>query len=509
MLTRWITFTAFLAASADPASAANGQRGLTVAPTCRVKGHPEGELTLRCGDEKSTGVVQYWHTPFGQLETSGFLSELDPLFVHHDGSLVVSNASSLHSGLYYCLLQHKEGTTLWPFKLSVSPNSQTDAEHTEQQSCGAFRYRFRRGVGSVEGRQAGVSNVQFAGAVAASVLLTFVLGFSAGALSRSRVLRCLDGITRRLRSPRQNHPQADTSDHGSEVSTTLPNTYSNEALEMEEVTLEEDSVISVTLESTVSSTASSPPAKPQRSFRQKREEEPEATAYLEGCDYVKVEEKQMSVKESEEGCDGEAEEEGQTSASFYLSDKDRGSPSGTEEDESEDQEQRDERESKEENRDSKQEEELEEGNEVEIRRSSDRDGEDSTGSEEEEDNKEGEETEDEEGLKEEADVNDETVSDTMAHSTSEDGEEEPSTSPPSRGRRSRVIRLYQYDEDGQRYGHLPDPKPDEPGPNPRLKQRSLSLTRLNAIMAAASGGPLDTETGKEGKEERPHFHMDI
>lgn len=45
----------------------------------------------------------------------------------------------------------------------------------------------------MEEGQEGVSDGQFAGAVAASVLLTFVFGFSAGALTRAHVLRCVQG----------------------------------------------------------------------------------------------------------------------------------------------------------------------------------------------------------------------------------------------------------------------------------------------------------------------------
>lgn len=511
MLTRWITVAAFLAASTELVSAAIGQQGLTVAPTCRVKGHSEAELILSCGDEMISGVVQFWHTPFGDLETSGFLSTLDSVFVHHDGSLVVPNATRLHSGLYYCLLKHEEGSTLWPYELSVG---QTDAEHSddEGQSCGAFRFRTRtrRDVGSREEKQGGVSDEQFAGAVVASVLLTFVVGFSAGALSRTQVLRCLSAITMKLRSPqqRQRRRQADTPDHSPKVPTpTRTNVYNNEALEMEEVTQEEDSAMNVTMESTVSSTTSFPPAKPKRSFR---EEEPETTAYLEGCDYMRVEEKEVeeertNLEEENEECDQEVEER-EVSCSFYISEKDEGSHDGTEEDEHSEDQEKNGGESGEEN---------EEANEAEISSSSsedEEDEEDSTGSEEED-----KETKEEEGegLGKEANEEnkrkvelemDEKQEDTVKN-VSQEGEEIPAPSPTPRGRRSRVIRLYQYDEDGQRYGHLPNPTPDEPGPAPRLKQRSLSLTRLSAIMAA-SAGPLDTkETGKE--EEKPHFHMVI
>lgn len=106
-----------------------------------------------------------------------------------DGSLVVPNTSVLHGGLYYCLLQHTEGRTLWPYELHVSDNDQQNQEHSSRDA-----FRFRRDVGSEEERRAGVSDGEFAGAVAASVLLTFVLGFSTGALSRTHVLRCVQGL---------------------------------------------------------------------------------------------------------------------------------------------------------------------------------------------------------------------------------------------------------------------------------------------------------------------------
>lgn len=142
-------------------------------------------LLLSCA-----GVVQYWHTPFGDLHTPGSHSKLDPVVMHHDGSLLVPNTSALHSGLYYCLLQHTEGTTLWPYELHVGhdgQNLQELGEYERSSHCAAFR--FRRDTGSEAAKQAGVSAELFAGAVAASVLLTFVLGFSIGALSRTRVFR--------------------------------------------------------------------------------------------------------------------------------------------------------------------------------------------------------------------------------------------------------------------------------------------------------------------------------
>ncbi|KAK1900524.1 Histone demethylase UTY [Dissostichus eleginoides] len=294
----------------------------------RVKGHPEAELTLNCGDGKKAGVVQYWHTPFGNLQTPGF---------------------------------HK-GTALWPYELSVGQRSD---EEEQEHSGGEERdeFRFRRDVGSLEEMQAGVSDAHFAGAVAASVLLTFVVGFSAGALSMTPVLRCLGNLSTRFQSQRQR-----TTD--SEVTmATLSPMYDNHAWDSDA-----DSAHCSTMETTIT-----PPTKPQRSFREKRQEEQETTAYLEG----------------------------------YSNNDETGSNRGGAE-----------------------------------------------------------------------------------------------TLPPA-GRPSRVLRLYQYDEDGQRFAHLPQPAPEEPGPPPRLKQRSLSLKRLNTIMAAASAESLDTREPGGGEGERLHFHMEI
>lgn len=86
-------------------------------------------------------------------------------------------------------------------------------------------------------------------------------------------------------------------------------------------------------------------------------------------------------------------------------------------------------------------------------------------------------------------------------------EQPPCPEAPRPARPSRVIRLYQYDDEGQRYSHVPQPPADEPGPAPRLQQRSISLTRLSAIMAAASAGPLDTRDNERG--ESSHFQMEI
>lgn len=222
----------------------------------------------------------------------------------------------------------------------------------------------------------------------------------------------------------------------------------------------------------------SPPAKPQRSFRQKREEDepPEITAYLEGCDYKEEEEEEEEegrcAENRNKGSDKELEE-GEKESWFgrlYLIGEDGESQSETDEDE----EDKHGSESREVKMSMVQEEEEaaageEKDGEMEISKDSE---------------KSSFESEDEETGGKNQEVTDQ-------------GALPPS--PPRPARRSRVIRLYQYDEDGQRYGHLPDPGPDTPLPAPRFKQRSVSLTRLSAIMAAASTGPLDQRQQEEGQ----------
>ncbi|MEQ2316966.1 hypothetical protein AMECASPLE_037924, partial [Ameca splendens] len=57
MFTRWLTFIAFLAGSINPGSRAFGRGSVTFASTCRVKGEPEEELILHCGDGKNEDDV--------------------------------------------------------------------------------------------------------------------------------------------------------------------------------------------------------------------------------------------------------------------------------------------------------------------------------------------------------------------------------------------------------------------------------------------------------------------
>ncbi|XP_038144428.1 uncharacterized protein LOC119785735 isoform X2 [Cyprinodon tularosa] len=469
MFMRWLTFIALLAASVNSGGRVSGRGSVTFESTCRVKSEPEEELILHCGDGKYEGVVQFWHTPFGDLQSSSSQSNLDAAFIHLDGHLVIPNSSIHHSGLYYCILLHLDGSTLWPYELHVGLSHQNVADEDERgNSCSA--HRFRRNAGFPEKNAAVVSDETFAGAVAASVLLTFLVGFSAGALLRSRVLRCLQALRVRMSRKKRQH-QPDVPDSSRVTMTTLPPMYNSHAFRTE--TRQHNAPPSRTTETPVFLTTPSPPAKPKRSFRNRDEEKQKGAAYLEGCDY----------NQEEEGCEDEENEGGESAKpSFHV--QDEGSRSETEEDKSED---------------------LEEaGAASRVSRMGKKGGAGELSRREEEMSGEadgGQQT-DEEIAQSPTETDDEKSN----KSEDDTAEEEPSTSS-SRRRRSRVIRLYQYDDDGQRYGHLPDPAPQAPEPAPRLKHRSLSLTRLNAIMAVASTGLM--ESGKEQGEEKQGFHMKI
>lgn len=288
-------------------------------------------------------------------------------------------------------------------------------------------------------------------------------------------LRCLGAVATKVPSPWK-RSQADTPDPASTVTmTTPPAMYDNQTFQMEQVE--------------ISPTNSPPPPKPQRSFRDKRREEQETTTYLEGCDY-----KQEEERGKEEVAGGSLEE--RNKGSVIEKEEERGENGGSQTETDEESSEEVEKENGESREEITEEKEVEEAGEQENKN----EGEWSRGQEVEEKGSDEDREEEEEGQRSEKEEEGETGSNKQE-------DPEPATSPPRPSRRSRVIRLYQYDDDGQRYGHLPDPAPEEPGPAPRLKQRSLSLTRLSAIMTAASAGPLETE--ETGGEERTHFHMEI
>lgn len=316
-------------------------------------------------------------------------------------------------------------------------------------------------------------------------------------------LRCLGAVAKGLGLPQTQQCQTDVPNHGSQVSMlTLTPMYDNQAFEMEH------------METTISSTASSPPAKPQRSFRTKREDEQETTAYLERCDYMEEERRiegvvaGRSLEEKNEVYGEKTEEK----IKFYLLEDGEGQ---TKTDENQFSKEEEETGTSEETNEWREEKEVEEDEQENCSKGG---GKGNTKSEVGDIKETGEDIKraEGEGWREDKEVEndcratdicsrDETGSkkeEDMMKVGSGIVEGEPMSSPPLPGRRSRIIRLYHYDDDGQRYCHLPEPTPDVIGPAPRPRYRSVSLSRLSAIMAAASAGPLNAE-------DSPHFQMKI
>lgn len=329
-------------------------------------------------------------------------------------------------------------------------------------------------------------------------------------VSKILTCRCLGALIAKWRSP-----ESDVPDHASEVSmTTMSPVFNNHVVEMHGETI-------------TSSTASVPPAKPQRSFREKRQDEQEMTDNLKGC------EGQTEEEEGEE----EEEKRGRSSAKMSSQEFDV----ETKEKDGEDDGERGRRLAeknhvcKGETGDDEEREEPEDGGGLEgLTKGCEKetrfypvDGFDETRTNEETEEqvkKEGKEKKEAFTEKEEENSDQEDRSKgeratdgimeeeerRREYDGEEDSEEEespvteqPACPPaPRPGRPSRVIRLYQYDDEGQRYSHVPQPRPDEPGPAPRLQQRSISLTRLSAIMAAASAGPLEPRDTERGERSR-------
>lgn len=332
-----------------------------------------------------------------------------------------------------------------------------------------------------------------------------------------------------MRPPRA--PENDVPDYASGVSmTTISPVFNSHVVAIEET------------ESMTSSTASVPPAKPQRSFREKRQDDREIIDHLKGCEGQTVgeEEAEETVeamnqdfrRETEEEEEEEERERGsekmriQECNTKKVNDEEWGLPKGKEGCDEEREEQEEGGGLQDLNKFSDGETEftpIEECEETKIneeigeqvqkegeekrntftenngessgQENRSREGEPGRGNWEEDKGTDGI-REEEEGWREEREYDGDA-----------DGEEEesplkeqpPRPPAPRPARPSRVIRLYQYDDDGQLYSHVPQPAPAEPGPAPRLQQRSISLTRLSTIMAAAWAGPLDPK-GSERAE---------
>lgn len=264
-----------------------------------------------------------------------------------------------------------------------------------------------------------------------------------------------------------------------------------------------------------SATALTPPPKPQRSFRNRPQDEQETTAHLDRYGYtaeekvIEKEESERSLLKSNKWCGGE-KKEGEKEENFYLSEE-RVGP--TEENSMKKGMEKDGRDGTEEKGKWRQEKKVEKGEQDRFSKEVARmfKGEEKLegDTEEEESDKmrerkklgKGREVEDME-----TDLCSRTES--KKQDTKESGTENTTvSSPPQSCHHARVIWLYQYDEEGRRYSHLPEPTMNAPCPNLGPKHRSVSLTRLNAIMAAASAELLDTRGKKGGEATLQHGDM--
>lgn len=219
-----------------------GVVSLTLSHTSRVRVHKGRSLTLTCMNTTHAGVVQYWHTPFGRVQNSSLhANQKDVVAMQRDGSLRIHIASPHHSGLYYCLLLAGGQTTLTPYLLTASSPQDHAVEHRRAVRSILGGHREERDV-------AVVSDGVFAAAVTASVVVTFLVGFSSGALSRTLLDRCVNWV-RSLGQERRNH--------GETVSVAF----------RQDVEQEDDSASTTSI--IMDKVSPSPPAKTQRGFRGK------------------------------------------------------------------------------------------------------------------------------------------------------------------------------------------------------------------------------------------------
>ncbi|XP_028857379.1 leucine-rich repeat-containing protein 4 [Denticeps clupeoides] len=217
-------------------------------------------LTMPCRDSHNgdtEGIVQFWKTPLAWLESRSSSDHLGTLKTHCNGSLTISNVTSLHGGLYYCLLVDGEGRAIVSYRVRVANSG------------------YNRLIKSRKTREAGfsvpdpVSDGHFASAVVSSVLVTFIGGFAIGAISRSHVIKCLQVTRSHIPALRRKHQKTDGAEH---TATTLHSEQHIRSYWRE-----------TSVDSVVFSITNSPPPKAPRSFRAKKEVH-EGREYLEGCD---------------------------------------------------------------------------------------------------------------------------------------------------------------------------------------------------------------------------------
>ncbi|XP_056334679.1 uncharacterized protein LOC130245913 [Danio aesculapii] len=141
--------------------------------------HAGETLTLKCRDSGSEVDSLFWHTPFGQFEGCNHQNK-DPVEICNS-SLKISRATSSHDGLFFCIREDKMSKTITPYRINVialNPNIKKRLTTAREAEVNAET----------------VSESVFVAAVASSVIVSFLVAFTLGALTRSYVMTCLQTI---------------------------------------------------------------------------------------------------------------------------------------------------------------------------------------------------------------------------------------------------------------------------------------------------------------------------
>ncbi|XP_048121241.1 uncharacterized protein LOC125308722 isoform X2 [Alosa alosa] len=292
-----------------------------------------------------------------------------------------------------------------------------------------------------------VSHSHFVAAVTSSVLVTFLGGFALGAFSRSHVITCLQKTKSRLRLKRGERRRT-SGDNTDQISMeTSPSGFTSFG--------DGDAPI----------TTPSPPAKAPRSFRSKREQ-PEDSTPPKGCDNVVDSNSAIPVSVDQETPETDLQQE-PPETDLQQGDPETGSnsviPANTDQEPTETDLQPEPPET----------DLQQEPPETDLQQ-----GDPETGS------------------------NSVIPANADQEPTETDLQPKAPVAPRPTARRSRVIKLYNYNEDGEHYSHIRDPEGEDIDRVPQPKQRTRSLIRLNAIMSSVETPALSTNTGPQVQSDQ-------
>ncbi|KAG2456568.1 ELFN1 protein, partial [Polypterus senegalus] len=145
----------------------NQQADIQVAGAALVTISTGHGITLHCRTLNRTGHLVYWQTPLGRLDTTSHMSSNKATIMsEQDKSLRIKASSAHHQGLYYCFFSHSEGLFVTYYIVKVKEG----------------KLRIRRA--QLEEVSAGITDARFVAAIAASVVVTFLVAFILGAFAR-------------------------------------------------------------------------------------------------------------------------------------------------------------------------------------------------------------------------------------------------------------------------------------------------------------------------------------